>query len=80
MTSQSRAILLLSFAAVLLLISCGPGTGSHGLNAWYVDSLVKVFPNDAVGARQLASAEFMAARNEHINIQLRFVPRVRSPA
>jgi len=70
MTSQSRAILLLSFAAVLLLISCGPGTGSHGLNAWYVDSLVKVFPNDAVGARQLASAEFMAARNEHINIQI----------
>ncbi|HET9179054.1 MAG TPA: DUF4091 domain-containing protein [Terriglobia bacterium] len=70
MTSRSRAIFLFSFAAVLLLLSCGPGTGSHGLKAWFVDSLVKIFPGDAVGASQLASAEFMAARNQHINIQI----------
>ena len=70
MTSPSRAVFLLVFATTLLLTSCGPGTGSHGLKAWYVDSLVKVFPGDAVGANNLPSAEFMAARNQHVNIQV----------
>ena len=70
MTSRTRVVFLLIFAANLVLTSCGPGTGSHGLKAWYVDSLVKVFPGDAVGASQLAPAEFMAARNQHVNIQV----------
>jgi Glycoside hydrolase 123, catalytic domain/Glycoside hydrolase 123 N-terminal domain len=54
----------------LFLSSCGPGVGSHGLKAWYVDSLIKVFPTDAVGTSHLASAEFIAARNQHVNIQI----------
>jgi Glycoside hydrolase 123, catalytic domain/Glycoside hydrolase 123 N-terminal domain len=54
----------------LFVTSCGPGTGSHGLRAWYVDSLIKVFPADAVGTSHLASAEFIAARNQHLNIQI----------
>ncbi|TAM79212.1 MAG: DUF4091 domain-containing protein [Acidobacteria bacterium] len=70
MASRSRVVFLLTFAAIMFLTSCGPGTGSHGLKAWYVDSLVKVFPQDAVGASQLASAEFMTARNQHVNIQI----------
>src|SRR5574340_425571 len=70
MASRSRVVFPLTFAAILLLTSCGPGTASHGLKAWYVDSLVKVFPDDAVGASQLASAEFLAARNQHLNIQI----------
>ncbi len=70
MTSRTRVVFLLIFAANLVLTSCGPGTGSHGLKAWYVDSLVKVFPGDAVGASQLAPAEFEAARNQHVNIQV----------
>ncbi len=68
--SRTRVAFLLVFATSLLLVSCGPGTGSHGLKAWYVDSLVKVFPGDAVGAGQLAPAEFEAARNQHVNIQV----------
>ena len=70
MTSRSRAVFLLTFAAILLLTSCGPGTGSHGLKAWFVDSLVKVFPDDAVGANGLPAGEFTAARNQHVNIQI----------
>jgi Glycoside hydrolase 123, catalytic domain/Glycoside hydrolase 123 N-terminal domain len=70
MTSQSRAVFLLIFATILFLTSCGPGTGSHGLKAWYVDSLVKVFPDDAVGANGLPAGEFTAARNQHVNIQI----------
>ena len=70
MASRTRVGFLLIFATSLLFISCGPGTGSHGLKAWYVDSLIKVFPGDAVGASQLVPAEFMAARNQHVNIQV----------
>ena len=54
----------------LFFFACGPGTGSHGLKAWYVDSLIKIFPGDAVGTSQLASAQFIAARNQHVNIQV----------
>src|SRR5579859_5234174 len=68
--SRTRVGFFLIFASSLLLVSCGPGTGSHGLKAWYVDSLVKVFPGDAVGASALAPAEFEAARNQHVNIQI----------
>jgi Glycoside hydrolase 123, catalytic domain/Glycoside hydrolase 123 N-terminal domain len=70
MTSRLRAVFLLTFATILLLTSCGPGTGSHGLKAWYVDSLIKVFPDDAVGASGLPAGEFTAARNQHVNIQI----------
>lgn len=68
--SRSR----IGFVALVILSmvfsSCGVGTGSHGLNAWYVDALVKVFPNDSIGTARLASAHFIAARNQHINIQI----------
>ena len=68
--SRTRVVGFLILATNLFLISCGPGTGSHGLKAWYVDSLIKVFPGDAVGSSQLAPAEFEAARNQHVNIQV----------
>jgi len=70
MASRSRVVLLLIVLISLLLSSCGPGTGSHGLKAWFVDSLVKIFPDDAVGTSQLASGEFMAARSQHVNLQI----------
>ena len=68
MRLRTRSIFLLIFSTSLLFISCGPGTGSHGLKVWYVDSLIKVFPGDAVGSSQLAPAQFEAARNQHVNI------------
>ncbi len=40
------------------------------MKARYVDSLIKVFPADAPGAGRLASAEFIAARNQHVNLQI----------
>jgi len=70
MALRTRVIFLLIFSTSLFFISCGPGTGSHGLKAWYVDSLIKVFPGDAVGSSQLAPAQFEAARNQHVNIQV----------
>ena len=61
------AIMVLSW-----LISAGAvqGRGSAGLEAWYVDSLVKVFPDDTRGTHSLRSPEFIGARNQHLSVQL----------
>jgi hypothetical protein len=40
------------------------------LDAWFVDSLVKVFPTDAPGTQRLRRSEYWAARNQHLSIQL----------
>ncbi|HUU12762.1 MAG TPA: glycoside hydrolase domain-containing protein [Terriglobia bacterium] len=39
-------------------------------DAWFVDSLVKVFPSDPPGAQRLKRPEYWAARNQHLSIQL----------
>jgi len=57
---------MLAFA-LTLLTGCGAGSG---LKFWFVDSLVKVFPDDAAGKDQLDKAVFPAARNSHVSIQL----------
>jgi hypothetical protein len=43
---------------------------SADFNAWFVDSLVKVFPPDKPGANALARPELWAARNQHVSLQL----------
>lgn len=54
-----RACLALVVLACALCASCGPG----GFHAWFVDSLIKVFPHDVAGTHRLKSPEFAAARN-----------------
>lgn len=69
MTHRSQLLLVLILLCSFFS-SCGAGTGSHGLKAWFVDSLVKIFPTDQVGTSHLTSAHFVAARNQHVNIQI----------
>lgn len=64
-----------SFIAIMALSCCisagvAQGKGSAELSAWYVDSLVKVFPNDAPLAHALRSPEFTGARNQHLSVLL----------
>jgi len=64
-----------SFITVMVLICCisaglAQGKPSSELSAWYVDSLVKVFPDDAKGTHALRSPEFVGARNQHVSVQL----------
>jgi hypothetical protein len=65
-----RSFLTIMFAAWLLSVGAVQGRESAGLEAWYVDSLVKVFPGDTYGAHGLRSAEFSGARNQHLSVQL----------
>jgi len=43
---------------------------SVDFNAWFVDSLVKVFPSDKSGANAVARPELWAASNQHVSFQL----------
>ncbi|MCW5979544.1 MAG: DUF4091 domain-containing protein [Bryobacteraceae bacterium] len=54
---------------IALVLATGCGRKS-GLEYWFVDSLVKVFPDDAAGSNELAEADFDAARNSNVSIQL----------
>jgi len=67
-----RSFLAIIIAAWLASAGAVQGRGSEGLSAWYVDSLVKVFPTDERGTHALRSPEFSAARNQHLSVQLAF--------
>jgi hypothetical protein len=59
------------FAAVAVALLAAAGCGRSGkIEYWFVDSLVKVFPEDAAGTSRLGEAGFEAARNSHVSIQL----------
>ncbi|HEX7502467.1 MAG TPA: hypothetical protein VF451_03520, partial [Acidobacteriota bacterium] len=62
----------------IFLLAMVPASAAEpaALQAWFVDSLTKVFPGDAPGAHRLGAPEFIAARNQHLSIQL----ALRSPA
>jgi len=63
----SKAI---AIAAALILTSCSGLNNLHPVDCWYVDSLVKLFPQDPVGDHQLDNPQVMAARNGHVSLQL----------
>ncbi len=60
-TACLGAILAISTAS-----AAEPGT----FHAWFVDSLVKVFPGDLAGKHRLVAPEFDAPRNRNLSIQL----------
>ena len=41
-----------------------------GPRVWFVDSLIKIFPADAVGSHRLIRPELPAARGQHVSVQL----------
>ncbi len=64
-----RALLIVAF----LLAPVSPparAVESPNFAAWFVDSLVKVFPSDSTGTHRLASPEYLAARNQHVSLEL----------
>jgi hypothetical protein len=59
-------LIFILFKAIVQVPAAEPAT----LRTWFVDSLFKVFPNDAPGTHRLSAPEFNAARNQHLHIQL----------
>jgi hypothetical protein len=71
----STVLLVCTFSALTALAAPAPK-----VNVWFVDSLIKIFPADAVGTRRLAVPEFWCARNQHVSIQLAVRSVKRLPA
>jgi hypothetical protein len=65
-----RSFLMAIIVGCLVPTGVARGNDAPALSAWFVDSLVKVFPSDASGTHALRSAEFSAARNQHVSVQL----------
>jgi len=65
---RSLAVVL----AALCLMSSGMARESAppGLETWFVDSLMKVFPSDARGTEGIRIPEFRGARTQHLSVQL----------
>lgn len=60
-----------SIAAVsFLLCVASREAAASGPKVWFVDSLVKVFPSDVAGSHRLAKAELLAARGQHVSLQM----------
>lgn len=60
--------------AVLLALTFLLGCVQPGYDAWFSDSLVKVFPDDAAPAETGASPEVLIPRNGHASLQLAVRP------
>jgi hypothetical protein len=59
--------------AILVCLLSATGTltaAPGGLKIWFVDSLTKVFPSDVKRTARPIPAEFSAARNQHLSVQL----------
>lgn len=56
--------------AALVLLEFSSRAEAAKVKSWYVDSLTKIFPSDAAGSHSLASAELLAARGQHVSVQL----------
>ncbi|HYK89865.1 MAG TPA: DUF4091 domain-containing protein [Acidobacteriota bacterium] len=65
---RSRTAAVLAFLLMWIVTASAARPG--GFHAWFVDSLIKVFPGDPVGSHRLAAAEFSVARNQHLSIQV----------
>ena len=68
-------VMLRSFVVAVIagcLASSGTARGSVSStpSAWFVDSLIKVFPGDVRGTHSLRAPEFRGARNQHVAVQL----------
>ncbi len=62
--------LLLALSILICTTSLALDVEARGFQAWYVDSLVKVFPNTKPERSGRKVPELWAARNQHISLQL----------
>jgi glycosyl hydrolase family 123 len=67
---MNRLVHLWLTAAVIVLVLSTACGGGGGLSTWYVDPLVKLFPDSPPGTDASSGARWLVARNGHASIQL----------
>ena len=74
-----RSFIVAAIANCLVSAGMATGRASSPPSAWFVDSLIKVFPGDARGTHSLRTPEFRGARNQHVAVQLALRSSTRLP-
>lgn len=67
---MSRWLVVAMVAGCLAPIGVARARVATPVSAWFVDSLIKVFPDDVRGTHRLPAAGFVGARNQHVAVQL----------
>jgi hypothetical protein len=67
---MTRSAIFLLLASFLFAPASALAAEQSGPRVWFVDSLIKVFPGDAVGSHRLIRPELWSARCEHVSVQL----------
>src|SRR5437667_11527378 len=65
-----RSFIVAAIANCLMSAGMATGRASTPPSAWFVDSLIKVFPGDGRGTHSMRTPEFRGARNQHLSVQL----------
>jgi hypothetical protein len=67
---MTRSTVFLVFAFCVFALAPLRAGEQPGPRVWFVDSLIKIFPGDAVGSHRLIRPELPAARGQHVSVQL----------
>jgi hypothetical protein len=67
---MTRSAVFLLLASGIFALGPARAGEQPGLQAWFVDSLIKIFPGDAMGSHRLIRPELPAARGQHVSVQL----------
>jgi hypothetical protein len=67
---MTRSTVFLVFAFFVFALAPLRAGEQPGPRVWFVDSLIKIFPGDAVGSHRLIRPELPAARGQHVSVQL----------
>ena len=67
---MTRSTVLALIASSVLALPLARAADQPVPRAWLVDSLIKIFPGDAVGSHRLIRPELIAARGQHVSVQL----------
>ena len=74
-----RSFVVAVIAGCLAPSGTARGSATSPPSAWFVDSLIKVFPGDVGGTHSLRTPEFRGARNQHVAVQLAIRSSTRLP-
>ena len=67
---MTRSAVFLLLASGIFASATARAGEQPGPRVWFVDSLIKIFPGDAAGSHALIRPELLAARGQHVSVQL----------
>ena len=67
---MTRSTLLFLTAVFVFALTPLRAVDAAGPHVWFVDSLIKIFPGDAVGTHRLVATKTLTGHVQHVDVQL----------